>query len=465
MPSVIRGSGTSSLGGDLDIEGVLTYEDVSSVDSVGVITARSGIDVGTGTSISSPSSNVLTLGTNNEERLRITSGGNVGIGTDNPSKKIDIRTDTVEAGIVLNSSGRTLVMTTQEQSGVSQAAKIGTTSNHELRIITNNTEQVRIESSGHIGISSVIGKNISDSFTLNGQYQPHYGINFNSTSTIPTGLSGYWGIAVATNGTERIRILNNGNIGIGTTIPSRPLVNAGAITMTTGAAPQFRLVATENATDTDDTQRAIFGLATDSAHFFPGAAAGDAILRATDGGDLLFGNGQNEKLRLESTGHLLGTAGARIVQEVLKAEWSNTPNQRIYELDLNNFTNSGTSVYYWFRINAWLDIGTMASQVSYDISIHKRSATAVDINVVKLTPWHSKALGFYHYTADAGTGDKRFVVYFGEDYSGFSVIDYTSNSGRMKTTKGQWSNPLNDSAAVTAIAGYTAVTPYEYSYT
>ena len=45
MASVIRGSGTSSLGGDLDIEGVLTYEDVASVDSVGVITARSGIEV------------------------------------------------------------------------------------------------------------------------------------------------------------------------------------------------------------------------------------------------------------------------------------------------------------------------------------------------------------------------------------------------------------------------------------
>ena len=90
MASVIRGSGNSSLGGNLDIEGVLTYEDVSSVDSVGVITARSGIDVGTGTSISSPSSNVLTLGTNNGERLRILSNGNVGIGTDATASKLEV---------------------------------------------------------------------------------------------------------------------------------------------------------------------------------------------------------------------------------------------------------------------------------------------------------------------------------------------------------------------------------------
>lgn len=66
--------------GNMNIGGVLTYEDVTSIDSVGIITARSGIDVGTGTSISSPSSNVLALGTNSEERLRITSGGGVLIG-------------------------------------------------------------------------------------------------------------------------------------------------------------------------------------------------------------------------------------------------------------------------------------------------------------------------------------------------------------------------------------------------
>jgi len=41
-------------------------------------------------------------------------------------------------------------MTTQEQSGVSQAAKIGTTSNHELRIITNDEERLRVDSTGAI---------------------------------------------------------------------------------------------------------------------------------------------------------------------------------------------------------------------------------------------------------------------------------------------------------------------------
>ena len=73
------GSGTLTCH-NITSTGLLTYEDVTSVDSIGIITARSGIDVGTGTSISSPSSNVLTLGTAGSERLRIDSSSTISIG-------------------------------------------------------------------------------------------------------------------------------------------------------------------------------------------------------------------------------------------------------------------------------------------------------------------------------------------------------------------------------------------------
>ena len=45
----------------------------------GVTTVSDALSVGTGTSISSPATNELALGTNGAERLRIDSGGNVGI--------------------------------------------------------------------------------------------------------------------------------------------------------------------------------------------------------------------------------------------------------------------------------------------------------------------------------------------------------------------------------------------------
>ena len=39
-------TGNLTVGGNADITGVLTYEDVTNVDSVGVVTARSGIEFG-----------------------------------------------------------------------------------------------------------------------------------------------------------------------------------------------------------------------------------------------------------------------------------------------------------------------------------------------------------------------------------------------------------------------------------
>ena len=57
----------------------------SGVTTFAQIKTTSGeVTVGTGASVYSPATNVLALGTNNAERVRITSSGDVGIGTDNP---------------------------------------------------------------------------------------------------------------------------------------------------------------------------------------------------------------------------------------------------------------------------------------------------------------------------------------------------------------------------------------------
>jgi hypothetical protein len=105
-------SGTFS--GNVSIGGTLTYEDVTNIDSVGVITARSGINVtggqlnvagnmqftaadpelefnNGGPRFRVPAANTLTvhtgggLGAITNERLRITSDGNIGINTTNPT--------------------------------------------------------------------------------------------------------------------------------------------------------------------------------------------------------------------------------------------------------------------------------------------------------------------------------------------------------------------------------------------
>ena len=170
MPSIIRGDGTSEFGGNVSIAGTLSYEDVTSIDSVGVITARSGIDVGTGTSIFSPSSNVLTLGTNNGERLRITSNGSIGT-----------------KGLIPTDGTFAANSTIRSQNASSNISYIGF--------------------SGYTG-NTTVGSMFS--------YMGGDGRN-----------TGY--LNFSTNDTERLRILSNGNVGIGSTIPSEKLTVNGRI--------------------------------------------------------------------------------------------------------------------------------------------------------------------------------------------------------------------------------------------
>ena len=71
--SVTASDGSLRIGGNVSIPGVLTYEDVTSVDSVGIVTAQAGIHV---------------------------TGGNVSIGHDNPSHKLDVVGNTQLYGTV-----------------------------------------------------------------------------------------------------------------------------------------------------------------------------------------------------------------------------------------------------------------------------------------------------------------------------------------------------------------------------
>ena len=98
---------------------------LNNVDSVGVATASNfktgssnlhstgltvgnnflhstGINVGTGATIHVPATNVLTLGTNSNERLRILSDGKVGIGSDIPDATLDLQSNDTEILLRLN---------------------------------------------------------------------------------------------------------------------------------------------------------------------------------------------------------------------------------------------------------------------------------------------------------------------------------------------------------------------------
>ena len=89
---------TGTFSGNVSIGGTLTYEDVTNVDAVGIVTARAGIFIDdsithigdTNTKIRFPSADTITAETGGTEKLRITSAGKVGIGTVDPATPLHV---------------------------------------------------------------------------------------------------------------------------------------------------------------------------------------------------------------------------------------------------------------------------------------------------------------------------------------------------------------------------------------
>ena len=145
-------TGVATVTNNLNVGGVLTYEDVTNVDSVGVITARSGIRIG------ATGSNTLISG----------NGTGIGIGTDNPQNEIDIIDTTSSQSVRIWSQGdqntSRLILRTGNNGnssvlfGDTADEDIGSiryvhhSNDNSMRFTTNAGERLRIGSAGQIGI-------------------------------------------------------------------------------------------------------------------------------------------------------------------------------------------------------------------------------------------------------------------------------------------------------------------------
>lgn len=204
------------------------------------------------------------LGTNNTERMRITNGGNVGIGTTSPGYKLDVSgTGKFSGDINLSNSGEHYL-----QNDASTTFVGLNFDSPYIRFGVNNTERMRITSGGNVGIgtSSPVEK-----LSLAGSTATTFGLSlepsgWNSAKhrlTVPTsGDASVWAFnwdgsaadsalyatsaITVTQGTltfsttgsanapaARMTINSAGNVGIGTTSPSQKLQVNGSIALNT----------------------------------------------------------------------------------------------------------------------------------------------------------------------------------------------------------------------------------------
>ena len=170
----------ANFSGNVSVGGVLTYEDVTNIDSVGIITARQGIFIDdsithigdTNTKIRFPAADTITAETGGSERVRISSGGSIGIGTDNPQQ--------------------------------------------DVHILRSQLSRVRIESTSTAYNSDVIFQNPDGLLGVVGYNAVLDTINIDSRG-------GTGGVTFTRTGSEQVRIKSDGKVGIGTSNPTEQL--------------------------------------------------------------------------------------------------------------------------------------------------------------------------------------------------------------------------------------------------
>jgi hypothetical protein len=151
------------------------------------------------------------------EKIRITSGGNVGIGTTNPSQKLEVVGGEIKAGRVDSSSeGGQLSFGRASDNATGWYIDVyGNTSTPDLRFVdvSNSAVRMSISSEGYLKLpqSRILGDSDISYIDL---YNPNLGnLRLVNTST----SSEFGNIILSTNNTERMRITSGGNVLVGTT--------------------------------------------------------------------------------------------------------------------------------------------------------------------------------------------------------------------------------------------------------
>ncbi len=261
---VLTVTNTLAVGGTVSIGGTLTYEDVTNVDAVGLITARNGIVVGSGITLSKDGDIFATGITTVSGNVKVGSGitlspdgdifavgfSSLGTGSDGGVEIFHDGTSRLSSasyGIAVNGN---ITIAEEIVHGGDTNTKIRFPAADTITAETSGSERLRIESAGNIGIGTDNANNLLHVY--GGQIKAQTSTDDTNTDVdliraqCGSGGSALFAIRAAdaaddnsdwdikTNAgeelsftiggaAEKLRIKSNGNVGIGTSVPDNLL--------------------------------------------------------------------------------------------------------------------------------------------------------------------------------------------------------------------------------------------------
>jgi hypothetical protein len=255
------------------------------------------------------------------EKVRITSAGNVGIGTSSPLSILDVKNATNEHIVISGSAtyGSNAIIAVNDIGGEAGLGLGGNT----IEFYTGTAERMRIDSSGNVGIGTTSGVQkltvaVDDSYTdiasgsapleltntngTNGTYSRIYfndvaggagsgilGVKLTDT-TNNYGQFEFWTRGSSGNATRMV-IDPNGNVGIGTSSPAGFGSDKVLVLYDTNT-PRIKLQNSTSGSTASDGGEINFSAST-------------LIIENREAGNTAFYNNGSERMRIDSSGNLL----------------------------------------------------------------------------------------------------------------------------------------------------------------